>query len=71
MHGNVNLFDLFLDYVLDVLPNYLHLSTHLLELSLYISLFFLFFLFLYYESMITHLQEACTTQNKVTYSSTI
>ena len=67
----LTLFDPFLDYVLDVLPNYLHLSTHLLELSLYISLFFLFFLFLYHESMITRLQETCTTQKKVTYSSTI
>ena len=34
----LTLVDSFLEYILDVLPNYLHLCTHLLELSLYISL---------------------------------
>ena len=32
---------------------------------------FLHFFFLNYEGRITHLEEACKLQNKVTYSSTI
>ena len=34
-------------------------------------LYFLVLSFLYYETMITHLQESWKIQNKVTYSSTI
>ena len=46
MHGNVNLFDPFLDYVLDVLPNYLHfVYTFVRVVSVYFSVLFIFSFF--------------------------